>query len=708
LSAKKIALWFSLIDFKHIHASMVKHLLMKNKPTRAEQEEKRRQLEAQIAASKTADDAVDPDAQFYRVCFESAPYGIMVHDDNGRILVFNSQLEKISGYLRQEIPDVKTWIEKLYPDEEYRRLVIEERRKSASDKTRREKETIITSKDGNRHLCRFSSVLLDSGIRIVFIKTAGEQQHMVELLQESEDRFKLLSEAAIEGITIHKKGVLLRANRQFFEMFGYQPQELLGKQVIPLIFAKESVGMVREKIISGAETPYKAVGIKKDGTRFPIACHAKPLKYQGREVRVGAMRDLSYLDHAEQALQESEERFRELAENIHQVFWLFDWINQKVIYVSPAYENIWGRTVEALYKRYDEWAESIYKDDLAYAADSFARIAQTGESEIREYRIVRPDGSVRWISDKGFAINDESGNVYRIAGIAEDITESKLAQQALQESEEKFRTVAEQSPNMIFINKGGKVVYVNQKCEEMMGYKREEFYAPEFDFLTLIAPESIETIKSSFKKHQAGREIAPYEYSLISKKGEKIDVIITTKLIHFEGDQAILGIVTDITERKAAENALREKDKTLERQARHLEEVNTALKVLLEHREHEKHEMEENLLTNIKKLVFPYLEKLNKARLDPECQTYLDIIKSNLKDVMSPMASALSSNYLALTPTELQIADMIKHGKTSKEIAAMINVSAKAVAFHRGNIRKKLGLTNKKRNLRTHLQSFPQ
>ena len=95
-------------------------------------------------------------------------------------------------------------------------------------------------------------------------------------------------------------------------------------------------------------------------------------------------------------------------------------------------------------------------------------------------------------------------------------------------------------------------------------------------------------------------------------------------------------------------------------------------------------------------------------KADAENQTYLNIIKSNLNDLISPLANRLSSNYLALTPTELQITDFIKHGKTSKEIAAMLHVSAKAVSFHRGNIRKKLDLTNKKINLQTYLQSSPQ
>ena len=681
---------------------------MKPKPSRKELEDKIKQLEAKVAENQKSNESGYPYGQFYRLCIESAPFGIMAYDESGTILIFNSQLERISGYRKQEIPDVNTWIKKLYPDEEYRNLVLDELKKSGSGEKLRKREAIITTKGGDKRHCSFSSLRLESGVRIVFIRDASEKLSAEELLHESEERFRLLSEAAFEAIIIHEDGVLLKANDQFFQMFGYKPKELIGIQVVPIVMAKESLEFVKKQIASKSATPYEAIGSKKNGDKFPVGVHAKPIKYQGREVRVVAIRDLSYQKKSERALRESEERFRELAEHLREVFWLFDWKHQEVIYVSRAYEDIWGRSVEDLYKKYEDWANSIHPDDLTYAEESFAQIAQSGGGEIREYRIVLPDGTIRWISDKGFAIHDEDGNVNRIAGIAEDITERKLAQQALQESEEKFRTVAEQSPNMIFINKGGRVVYVNQKCEEMMGYKKEEFYAPEFNFLSLIAPESLETVKSSFSRHGAGEEVAPYEYSLINKEGKKIEAIITTKLVNFEGGQAILGIVTDISDRKRHENELKEKDKTLEQQAQHLEEVNTALKVLLEHREQEKQELEENLLANIKKLVFPYLEKLDRSRLEAESRTYLDIIKSNLKDLVSPLAAKLSSNYLALTPTELQIADLIKHGKTSKEIAAMLNVSAKAVAFHRGNIRNKLGLTNKKINLQTYLQSFPQ
>jgi PAS domain S-box-containing protein len=119
-----------------------------------------------------------------------------------------------------------------------------------------------------------------------------------------------------------------------------------------------------------------------------------------------------------------------------------------------------------------------------------------------------------------------------------------------------FQTVTEQSPNMIFINKGGQIVYVNKRCIEVMGYSREEFYAPDFDFMTLIAPESVALIRSNFKRHMAVEDIEPYEYSLINKSEEKIEAIITTKLINYGSEKAILGIITDITDRKRTEEEL--------------------------------------------------------------------------------------------------------------------------------------------------------
>jgi len=809
---------------------------MNKKPTDTRSRKGTNEPQGKTAADKESNNTLLDSENWSLVALESAPFGVIVHDQKGKILMFNPQLEKISGYPKDEIPDIQTWITKLYPDPDYQKLVLEERKRKIPKDRLRIRETIITRKNGEKRICEFSSILASSGIRTVFIKDTNVLRETENSLRESEERFRLLSQATFEGILIHKEGVLLFANNQFFEMFGYEAQELLGKQALPMCIAPDCLPFIKKQIRIGTSQTYEVTGRKKNGDTFPLLIHAKSMEYQDNEVRVAAIQDLSYRRQAEFALQESEERFRAMADNIREVFWLFDWKNQKVEYVSPAYEEIWGRSIEDLYANYGEWATSIYPDDLAYARESFERIVQSGGGETREYQIVRPDGSVRWISDKGFAITDEDGKVYRITGIAEDITERKRAEEALRKSEErytlatnaarvgvwdwniqtnefyldpnvkailgysdaeipndlevwsnhvhpddkqtvmeafqdhidgktpgfayehrmlhkdgsirwimargtairddqgnpvrvvgtdtditqrkqaeealleseiKFRNLAEQSPNMIFIIKSSKVVYANRKCEEITGYKRDELHSADFDFFRLIAPESVKLIKKNFKKHMSGEEVEPYEYTLIRKSDKRIEVIITTKLINYEGENAILGILTDITERKNAEKILREKDNKLERQAKNLTEMNTALKVLLEQREKEKTNIKESLLANIKKLVYPYIEKLENKGLKEDAQTFVNIIKSNINDLISPLASNLSSKYFSLTPSEIQIADLIKHGKTSKEIALMLNVSPKAVSFHRGNLRKKLGLLNKKINLRTYLQNFP-
>jgi PAS domain S-box-containing protein len=147
--------------------------------------------------------------------------------------------------------------------------------------------------------------------------------------------------------------------------------------------------------------------------------------------------------------------------------------------------------------------------------------------------------------------------------VHQEVVSRKLAERSLQASEKKFKALAEKSPNMIFINQRGRVVYANQRCEEIMGYTREEYYAPDFDFLGLIAPESLDTVKSSFGRHAQGEEVDSYEYTLITKDGRRIRAIANTKLIEYEGETAILGTATDVTERADAEEKLRRSERRL-------------------------------------------------------------------------------------------------------------------------------------------------
>ena len=154
------------------------------------------------------------------------------------------------------------------------------------------------------------------------------------------------------------------------------------------------------------------------------------------------------------------------------------------------------------------------------------------------------------------------------------------------------------------------------------------------------------------------------------------------------------------------DKTLKAREKELQIKTSNLEEVHAALKFLLNHKDEDRKELEENILLNMKWLVLPYLNKMKKSGLNERQETYRDIVESLLNEMTSPFVWKLSSQDLSLTPTEIQVANLVKEGKTTKEVAELLNSSTRAVEFHRENLRAKLGLKNKKANLRSHLLSL--
>ncbi len=277
-------------------------------------------------------------------------------------------------------------------------------------------------------------------------------------------------------------------------------------------------------------------------------------EHRYREAFEQLNQEINGRQQAEKEYHQIENRFREMADNIREVFWLFDWIEQKVIYVSPAYEVIWDRSVENLYNRYEEWGNSIYPEDVEYANESFQEIVQTGGGQIREYRIVRPDGSVRWVSDRGFAIKDESGKVARIAGIAEDITDRKRAETALRESEERFRELAELMPETIFeMDLSGNLTYVNRNAYNYFGYTRTDFKNG-LKNQDMLIPKDRERATENVAKILEGEKTGINEYTALRKDGTTFPVMVHSAPIFKEGQPVGLrGFIIDISDRKKAE-----------------------------------------------------------------------------------------------------------------------------------------------------------
>jgi DNA-binding CsgD family transcriptional regulator len=170
----------------------------------------------------------------------------------------------------------------------------------------------------------------------------------------------------------------------------------------------------------------------------------------------------------------------------------------------------------------------------------------------------------------------------------------------------------------------------------------------------------------------------------------------------------VSGDFFDVTEQKRAQEALRESEAELLKKSRHLEEVNAALNVLLKRREEDKNDFEEKILANVRELILPYVEKLKNSGLHSDQMTLIGILESNMNEIFSPFVTRLSSRFLSLTPTEIKVASLIKDGKSSKEIAALLHASENTVRSHRYHIRNKLDLKNKKVNLRSYLRSLQE
>jgi PAS domain S-box-containing protein len=293
----------------------------------------------------------------------------------------------------------------------------------------------------------------------------------------------------------------------------------------------------------------------------------------------------------------------------------------------------------------------------------------------------------------------------RVRELDKEASKRKLAEEALGESEERYRTLFEDSRDAVYITtREGKLVEVNQSFLDLFCITREEI--PDLNVRQLyVNPDDRPRFQNEIEKKGSVKD---FPIRLYKKDRTEMDCLLTSTVWR-ASDGSILGyqgIIRDITEIKRAEGTLRERETELEIKTSTLEEVNTALRVLLKRRDDDKIELEEKVLVNVKELVIPFLEKMKKTPLDPQQLSNIDILESNLNDIISPFLCNLSAKYVNLTPTEIRVAHLIKEGKTTKEIGEVMALSPRTIETHRKNMRKKLGVEKDKGNLRSHLLSF--
>lgn len=255
-----------------------------------------------------------------------------------------------------------------------------------------------------------------------------------------------------------------------------------------------------------------------------------------------------------QQLQTSETKFRYLAETIEEVFWISDPQARELVYVSPAYSAIWGRSLTALYENFQEWMQAIHPDDRERVEQSFFQGAAQGEYD-EEYRVLRPDGSVYWIHDRGFPVFSEGNQIHWVAGIAENITSRKQAEAALRDSEERFRSAFDNAPiGIALVGLTGKWLKVNPALCDILGYTEAELLTKTFQDIT--HPDDL-NIDLNYMHQLLAGEIRSYTLKkrYVDRWGHIIWILLDASLVrNAHGDpKYFISQIQNITERQAIE-----------------------------------------------------------------------------------------------------------------------------------------------------------
>ncbi len=315
----------------------------------------------------------------------------------------------------------------------------------------------------------------------------ASNQKMQRLLDEREknqatlQRFRIALDNSADIIFLVDRASLrfIDANQTASERLGYSREELLqmGPHDVAPYFNKEMVAASMDKIIASPDRSgiIDAFHKRRDGSLYPVEVRVRAIESEGRTIMVAIGRDMTVQRRNEEALRQSEEQFRQITENLQHVLWIGDVQSQRLLYISSAFEKIWGRAREHVYKRPHMLLADIHPDDRNRITAAMQGIWRDEHAMDEEYRLLRRNGEIRWLWTRTFPIRNEKGEVYRIGAVTEDITARKENEENLRFSEEKFRMLFEGAPiGLAVIDKELHLTEANPALCDMLGYSKEE------------------------------------------------------------------------------------------------------------------------------------------------------------------------------------------------------------------------------------------
>jgi len=541
--------------------------------------------------------------------------------------------------------------------------------------------------------------------------------------------------SSINGIGISDLvGNITYVNDAALKMWGADDaSEVIGTSALNLAQSEEEAVKIYQSILETGGWSGEVSGFRKDGS--PVTVHLSASLVRNENGEPICMMD-SFVDITERKKMEEDLRVKEsaIASSINGIG-ISDLVGN-ITYVNDAALKMWGA---------DDASEVI--------GGSALNLAQSEEEAVKIYQSIletgswsgevsgfKKDGSPITVHLSASLVRNDDGEPICIMDSFVDITERKRMEEEMRVKDFAISSsingiaIGDLEGNITYVNDAFLHLWGGSDISEVLGKSALTFAQSQNEAIRIL--DSVLNTGTWF-----GEIIA------MKKNGSPIAVQLSANMVQNNNGQPIcllcsfvditerkiteqklqkayesleqrvenrteelvrtnIRLKKEVEERKVVEKALLQKEEELNLKSLNLEEANTALKVLLKRGEQDKNELEEKVISNIRELALPYLGKLKSSNLDDRQMTYLQILESNLNDIISPFLQKLSSQYLNLTPTEIQVANLVREGKSTKEISDLLNISKRAIEFHRNNIRDKLGLKMAKANLRSYLLSL--
>jgi len=546
-------------------------------------------------------------------------------------------------------------------------------------------------------------------------------------LENEAGRYRSLFESSVEGMfRIDPDGRLLYVNPAAATMMGYgSPEEFMSSiesiaDIYPFLEERDNAIAILRR--DGFLRNHEIRNVRKNGEMIWVSANVHLVYDENGQVlyHEGTTQDITYRKKIEQELLESKKLTRVLLDlPLNNIIVLIN-IDGTVLDCNQAMSDRLEKNVSEVIGK--SLFDLLPPDAVKIRKEMIREMVRTKKPIHMEDMA---DG--RWYDSTAYPIEDEHGNITKIAAFSYDITERKKMEEELimhrdhlgklvaertevmnreiirrTEKEEQYLALVESVVEWVWETDEHFVhTYVSPRISRYLGHQPEDFLgkAP-YDFMP---PDGVPALKRFVSSRKPFMFL---QIPALHKNGQTILIEANGKP-YFDRDGAFKGYrgsCRDITEQKRTMDILKENEKQLTAQSETLKETNAALRVLLKQRENDKREMEDVFMSNIKEMVLPYVHKMQKENMEMRHRAYLDVISSNLNELMAPFLNTIRQ--LNFTPKEIEVASLIRDGKTTKEIAEIMSVATSAIDSHRNNIRMKLGLVNKDVNLRSYLMTF--